>query len=131
MDKKYLIDTNIIIYFLDGKIPEKQKNKLTEIFKNSFNISTITRIEVLGWSKIAGEEKDRIADFIKYSKTFFINNEIQDKTIEIKQINKTATPDAIIASTALINNFILVTRNESDFKKVNGLTIFNPFKEVV
>ncbi len=48
MDKKYLIDTNIIIYFLDGKIPEKQKNKLTEIFKNSFNISTITRIEVLG-----------------------------------------------------------------------------------
>lgn len=117
MDKKYLIDTNIIIYFLDGKIPEKQKNKLTEIFKNSFNISTITRIEVLGWSKIAGEEKDRIADFIKYSKTFFINNEIQDKTIEIKQINKTATPDAIIASTALINNFILVTRNVNQILK--------------
>lgn len=130
MDKKYLIDTNIIIYFLDGKIPENQKNKLIEIFKNSFNISTITRIEVLGWNKISGEEKNRIVEFIKHSKTFFIDNEIQDKTIEIKQINKTATPDAIIASTALINNFILVTRNESDFKKVNGLTIYNPFKEV-
>lgn len=51
MDKKYLIDTNIIIYFLDGKIPENQKNKLNEIFKNSFNISTITKIEVLGWCK--------------------------------------------------------------------------------
>ena len=35
-------------------------------------------------------------------------------------------PDAIIAATALNNNWTLVTRNEKDFKNIN-LDIYNPF----
>ena len=34
--------------------------------------------------------------------------------------------DSIIASTALVNNLTIVTRNESDFYGL-GLTIYNPF----
>ena len=51
MDEKFLIDTNIIIYFLDDKIPENEIEKLENIFSMSFNISTITKIEVLGGIK--------------------------------------------------------------------------------
>jgi hypothetical protein len=37
-------------------------------------------------------------------------------------------PDAVIAATCLVNDFTLVTRNQSDFKGINGLKTYNPFK---
>ena len=36
-------------------------------------------------------------------------------------------PDAIIAATALTENFILVTRNIDDFKSISTLEVFNPW----
>ncbi|MEA3446475.1 MAG: hypothetical protein U9R19_17305 [Bacteroidota bacterium] len=45
----------------------------------------------------------------------------------MKKIN---TPDAIIAATALTNDFIVVTRNESDFERITDLEIYNPFKDI-
>ena len=57
-----------------------------------------------------------------------LNDEIISKTIEIRIQHKLKTPDAIIAATALVYNMVLVTRNTSDFVKVPGLTIINPFE---
>jgi hypothetical protein len=36
-------------------------------------------------------------------------------------------PDAVIAATCLVNDFTLVTRNQKDFKGINGLELYNPF----
>lgn len=47
MEDKYLIDTNIVLYYVNGEIPGSHKKKVTAIFKDSFNISTITKIELL------------------------------------------------------------------------------------
>jgi len=127
MDTNFLIDTNILIYFLNGKIPEIQFNKVNEILKFSFNISTITKIELLGWNKITNENKIIIENFINKSVVIYIDKLIENKAIEIKQLYKIALPDAVIAATSLINNLSLVTRNESDFKIINGLNIYNPF----
>jgi len=63
MDEKFLIDTNVIIYFLDGKIPENHLDKVSQIFELSFNISTISNIEVLGWHRITKPEKSKIEKF--------------------------------------------------------------------
>lgn len=38
-------------------------------------------------------------------------------------------PDAIIAATALNNDFVLVTRNEQDFINIKNIQIFNPFSD--
>ena len=40
---------------------------------------------------------------------------------------KIKLPDAIIAATALNNDFVLVTRNEQDFINIKNIQIFNPF----
>ena len=48
--------------------------------------------------------------------------------IKIRRERKIKVPDAIVASTALLNNAVLVTRIVSDFKGVNGLDLLNPFK---
>jgi predicted nucleic acid-binding protein len=39
------------------------------------------------------------------------------------------TPDAIVAATALVYQLTLMTRNEKDFKKVEGLSLYNPFED--
>jgi predicted nucleic acid-binding protein len=36
--------------------------------------------------------------------------------------------DAIIAATALTENFVLVTRNTADFKNIPGLELLNPWE---
>lgn len=128
MDKKYLIDTNIIIYYLNNNIPEKEIEKIEKIFNTSFNISTITKIEVLGWHKINIGEKIKIERFLNNANIFYINQTIEKTSIEIKQKYKIATPDTIIGATALENNFTIVTRNESDFIRMGKIKIYNPFK---
>ena len=49
------------------------------------------------------------------------------KTIELRQHYRIKTPDAIIAATALVNDFILISGNIFDFKKINGLRIINSY----
>jgi predicted nucleic acid-binding protein len=50
MGTTYLLDTNIIIYFLDAVLPEKSLDFIEEILdETGCNISIITKIELLGW----------------------------------------------------------------------------------
>src|SRR3989339_1932065 len=128
MDEKFIIDTNIIIYYLDDKIPKGELKKLENIFIISFNISTITKIELLGWNKIDSKTKKKINEFFENANVHYVNSIIEHNTIELKQKYKIAIPDAVLAATALVNNFTLVTRNEKDFSKIKNLRIYNPFK---
>jgi predicted nucleic acid-binding protein len=49
------------------------------------------------------------------------------KTIEIKQSQKIKLGDAIIAATAMVRGFTIVTRNSDDFKNIPGLEVVDPF----
>lgn len=127
MGTKYLIDTNILIYYLSGDIPESQLSKLNQILENSFRISTITKIEILGWHKIPKAEKSRIENFIGNAQVIYIDKGIESKAIDLKQNRKIAIPDAVIGATAVLNNYTLVTRNVSDFEMIENINIYNPF----
>jgi toxin FitB len=127
MDGRFLIDTNIIIYYLNDEIPANHERALLEIFQNSFHISTITHIEVLGWHLLDGEKRAEAEEFMENAHTLFVNDAIQKKTIELKKRKRMKTPDAIIGATALVYNLTLVTRNESDFKHIREISIYNPF----
>lgn len=56
-----------------------------------------------------------------------MQDSLVDKVIEIKQNYNLKLGDAIIASTAILNNLVVVTRNEKDFNKVPDLKVYNPF----
>ena len=127
--KEYLLDTNILIYHFADTIPKKEVNKIEEIFRTSFNISILTKIEFLGWEKHTEEGFEKAEEFIGFANVISITDEIVDLTIDIRRQSKIKLPDAVIAATALNNNLILVTRNDNDFKDIKGLEIYNPFSE--
>ncbi len=57
-----------------------------------------------------------------------ISETVIEKTIGIRQSKKIALGDALISATALVYNLTLISRNTSDFKNIEGLTVINPYE---
>lgn len=127
--KEYLLDTNILIYYFADTIPKKEVSKIEEIFRTSFNISIITKIEFLGWRKHTEEGFEKAREFISFANVIPLTDEIANLTIDKRRESKIKLPDAVIAATTLHNNLILVTKNDKDFNGIKSLEIYNPFSE--
>jgi len=128
MRDKFLLDTNIIIYYFDGIIED---DKIDNILKESFNISIITKIEFLSWQRFREDEglKEKALNFISNANVYELTDTIADKVIEIRQQYKIKTPDAIIGATALIHGFDMVTNNIDDFKRLDLKVVTVGLKE--
>ncbi|MCD4792036.1 MAG: type II toxin-antitoxin system VapC family toxin [Bacteroidales bacterium] len=124
MGKRYLIDTNVIIYLSADKIPEKGKEFVIKIIDEQPEISVITKIELLGFKNVP----EVITEFTKIAKNYSVDNEIVEQTIRLRKEYKIKLPDAIIAATAINYNLTLITRNEKDFEKISEVKVINPFE---
>ncbi len=131
MGKTYLLDTNTVVYFLDSQLPEKSldfiENALDET--GSF-IFIISKIELLGWSTPSTEALNLVERFVSDCFVLPLTDNVVDKAIEIRRAHKIKLPDAVIAATAIVNQYTLISRNDEDFRKVEGLEYLNPFKDI-
>lgn len=114
---KTLLDSNAIIYYFSGLTDDE---RIHELIATSFNISIMTKIEFLGWSKFADDNllHEQAKAFISNAVVFDLTDQVAHKTIELRQQFKTKTPDAIIAATALVHNLTVTTNNSSDFERL-------------
>jgi len=126
MEQGYFLDSNVIIGYLAGKIPSSGMEIVSEIVSNRPNISVISQIEVLRFNDTP-ENEAVLKEFINMSKIYPLSNNVVEHTIKLCKQNKISLPDAIIAATALLEGFILVTRNINDFKKISELKLLNPW----
>ena len=122
----YLLDSNVIIGYLAGKISAAGMNVVSAIVDQTPHISVISQIEVLRFNDTQ-ENEAILADFINTSIIHLLNPTTVQRTIELSKQSKIKLPDAIIAGTALAENFILVTRNIDDFQNIPGLELLNPW----
>jgi len=122
----YVIDSNAVIDYLSGQLPEKGMLFMNEVINNTPTISVMTQIEVLGFNNSAQAEA-LLNQFIEYSIVVPLNDDVIATTISLRKENKIKTPDAIIAATAMVLNSPLVTRNITDFKKLGLLEIIDPW----
>ena len=58
--------------------------------------------------------------------TYPVDENIADKAIELRRVTNMKLADAVIATTAMLNNLKLATRNMDDFETIAGLDIINP-----
>jgi predicted nucleic acid-binding protein len=118
LKNKYLLDTNIVIYFFNGITDDES---LIGILKDSFNISIITKIEFLSWQKLHNDEilNKKAIEFISNATIYDLNEIVANQTIKNRQLYKIKTPDAIIGATAQVHGFEIVTNNVDDFKNLD------------
>ena len=121
MGKRYLIDTNVVIDFLVNRLSPTGRKLVVQCIDNDPCISIISKIELLGFHLVAAE----IKDFVKSSLVIGLTDEIVDQTISLRKSYRVQLPDAIIASTAIVSGFTLLTRNFSDFKKIKDLNVLD------
>jgi predicted nucleic acid-binding protein len=126
MGKGYLIDSNVVIGYLDNKLPAQGMKLLNPIIDNIPCISIITKIEVLRYNS-SDEAYLVLEEFIAESRVYDLNDEIVNRTIRICKSSKIKLPYAIIAATAIVHDLKLVTRNITDFKKLDSLELLNPW----
>jgi toxin FitB len=125
MEQGYILDTNVAIYFLQGRLPHQATLFLKEVLQRKARISVITKIELLSWE----EYPPVSSDFVNRSDVFSLTEPVIKACIDIRKKYKTKLPDAIIAATSIVHGLRLITRNASDFKKIKELSWVNPFEE--
>jgi predicted nucleic acid-binding protein len=98
MGTGYLLDSNVLIGFLAGKIPASGMARVSGIVDDIPHISVISQIEVLRFSDTP--ENDQIlADFVSAAVIHPLGDSIVYRTIALCKQSKIKLPDAIIAAT--------------------------------
>jgi predicted nucleic acid-binding protein len=124
----YLLDTNVVIHYLDKSLPLKSIDFLNQFIDQDCFLSVITQMEALGFNFKNSTEKNITEVFMENSIILDLNPEVVQKTIAIRKSRKIDLPDAIIAATAIVYDFTLITQNMKDFEKIQNIKILNSFE---
>lgn len=129
---KYFLDTNIVIYALNGKYPAIEHH-FASVASQSIVIPTIVLAEI---EYGARKSKNYANTIQKYNKFTSVFNTVSFSTkaseyygrirSELDAKGQMIGPnDLIIASIVLAENGILVTNNEKEFSRIDGLQLDN------
>lgn len=119
---KTLLDSNIITYSLQPS-NERLKKWLSN---HTLFISAITQLEVLGYHKITKDKLIFTQGFFSNGEIISIEQNVINKAISFRQSKSMSVGDSIIAATAAINKFSLVTANTKNFDHIKNLILVNP-----
>ena len=122
---RYLLDTNILIYFLQGE--EVAISFFNNIIDKDLCISLINKIEVLSYPDISENEEIEIKRFLLNFVTLNVDDPVAEETIRIRKKYNLKLGNALISATSIMHDAVLVSRNETDFSKVEGLKFLNPY----
>jgi tRNA(fMet)-specific endonuclease VapC len=126
--KKYLIDTNICIFYIKGKFDLKSKFEKAD--PNNCFISEITLAELkFGVQNSEQIEKNQkaIDKFLTGVNIVPIFHSLDLYAKEKTRLRKAGTPiddfDLLIGVTSLAHNLTMVTNNTDHFKRITGIAL--------
>jgi predicted nucleic acid-binding protein len=101
--KKYLLDTNAIIYALNSgfKFP-----------KCEYLVSIISEIELLSYSRLTKDDEQVLRILLLNLTNINITDDIKNETIKIRKMSKIKLPDSLIIATAIVEDAILITSDK-------------------
>jgi tRNA(fMet)-specific endonuclease VapC len=122
-----LCDTNILVEFYKNNSAIIKEMRLIGL--NNLAISVITQAE-LYFGAINKTELNKIKKHLTLLRVYSIDTAISAQFIRLMDTyslsHKLSIPDALIASTALVNQLELYTLNFKDFRFITGLNLYNP-----
>lgn len=129
---KYLLDTNIIIYYLNGKYRSIVEN-FKHTPKSMIYIPGIVMAELEYGAKNSKNYESSIKKIYAFTDTFEKVSFDEDaakcygtlRSTLKKQGQLIGANDMLIAATALAEDFVLVTNNVREFERVEGIKLEN------
>lgn len=128
MKNKYLLDSNILIDYFRGFKPVIDFiNQLVDSENISIAISGMTELEIYaGKSMDQPDVQHKVEKLIRQLKVFSVSRSLLQQSGQLCRTTNIQPVDAIIATTAIKNNYILVTRNLKHFQGIADLKTFSP-----
>lgn len=127
---KYLLDTNIIIFWLKGR--HNIALKVSEVGAVNCFISEVTVAELrfgveCSEMEIIEEKRNRLANFLVYLQVIPIKSAIELYAIEKARLRRTGEIipdfDLLIGATAVQQGMIMVTNNSKHLSKIQGIAL--------
>ncbi|HET7118398.1 MAG TPA: type II toxin-antitoxin system VapC family toxin [Hanamia sp.] len=126
--KKYLIDTNIAIFYMKGKF--ELETKFDNVPPENLFISEMTLAELkFGVENSEHREKNKIAldNFLTGVQILPIFHSLDLYAKEKTRLRKAGTPiddfDLLIGVTSVTHKLTMVTNNSNHFKRIDGIDL--------
>ena len=103
----YVLDTNIISFFLKG-----DTNLLPYFNYTNIHISFVTELELKSIPGLSGKDFEKLENFLNTCVITDINAVIKATTVIFKKDYKLKLPDAIIAATSFYLGYELITADK-------------------
>ena len=128
----YMLDTDICIYIIKRK-PRSALRRLESLRPGELAMSAVTFAELMNGAKKSQQVEANVAKLNELAELIEIRPFDQKAAIFYGDIRSTlekkgniiGSNDLLIAAHALSLDWILVTNNEKEFKRVDGLRIEN------
>ncbi len=105
-----------MVYALNGT------ERVKPYFSGSVFISVISEVELVGVKGLLEKGLKNREAVVDYCTIIPFTNPIKNKAIQLKQQNTIKFPDAVIAATAIVEGFTLVTADKG-FKRFKELSL--------
>ncbi len=127
MSSKYLLDTNILIYYFNDN-PYVQSIFDEVIAGDAIAFyCLISWVELLCYPNLSETQANEIRGFLRNITCVSLSEPVLDCAAKIRRERVKKIADALIAACACVEGCTLVTRNVSDFTRISGLVVLNPF----
>jgi toxin FitB len=118
-----LLDSNIIV---DAAQPEHGLLRRF-IAEHAPAVSAVSIVEVLGYYDLAESDRLHFEEFFAAATVLPVSAAVVEQAVKLRQQKEMTLGDALVAATALVHGYTLVTRNTADFAGIVGLRVLNPF----
>ena len=128
---KYLPDTNICVYLLNGNAAIKRRVAKVGVFSIAISNSILAELYFGAYNSVKVDENLQKIELFKKDLRILSDSEESAMLFgNIKAVLKSEGNiiedfDILIASIAMANNCVLVTNNEKHFSRIEGLKIEN------
>lgn len=102
---RFVLDTNIILYFLGGRLAEP-------LPAGTYTISVISELELLAYPGLVSSEEQRVRAFLADIAVTDLTQPIKHHAVDLRKRYGLKLPDAIVAATALALKATLLTNDQ-------------------